>query len=98
MTDRFNDVANATLGMIRAFRRHGMTPPVAILLADRKDAYAIIYAARQETSMVIEPHNMNPTNVVEFDGKPCGTMEICGIKFYWPLIRIAKPEGGFIYG
>jgi len=98
MSDRFTDVANATMTIRKAFMRNNMTPPIAILLANKEDAYAIIYAARQELIQMIDPHKMNPTNVVEFDGKPCGTMEICGIKFYWPLERIALPEGGFIYG
>jgi hypothetical protein len=84
--------------MVGAFKKHGMTPPMAILLANRDDAYAIIMACRQENNMFINPENMNTSNVVEFDGKACGTMEICGVKFYWPLQRIARREGGFIYG
>lgn len=99
MSDRFSDVADATLRMSVTFKAHGMTPPTAILLDNKQDAYSILYAARQENcEFMINPQDLNPTNVHEFDGKPCGMMELYGIKFYWPLEKIAKPSGGFYYG
>lgn len=97
MSGEFNEVADATLRLTRAFRRHQMNAPVAILLKDKKDAYRIMHSASKTIDFQIADA-ASSTNVVEFNGTACGMMEICGVKYYWPLTRIAKPEGGFIYG
>ncbi|WP_420961134.1 hypothetical protein [Brucella sp. IR073] len=97
--NRFEDVVDATRKMILAFRRHHMKPPAAILLSDKQDAFAIIHDMRLTSpEYVIDPSVMSASNVVEFDGKPCGTMEICGVKFYWPLQPLADKQGGYHYG
>lgn len=96
MTDTFSDVAEAARGIIRAFKRHHMKPPTAILLENKEDAFRIMASAQDFnlTPVVLSPR----PNVHEFDGKPWGLIEICGIKFYYPLQQIPLEGGGFYYG
>ena len=97
MASLSEDVANATIELIKAFRRHHMDAPTSILLPDKRQAMLLVKDLHEKLPNVFG-RGIGTVQIKEFNGRACGYVDIANIRYYWPLDQIAQRRGGYIYG
>ena len=92
------DIVDALAKISHCFRAVNLQPPAAILLSSHDEGMRLLWQLHQLEYIVVPMDSQRGGKVVEhLDGMAWMEVEVYGIRIGWPAMKLAKPEGGYVW-
>lgn len=92
------DIVDALMRISHEFQMLGLKVPEAILLKDHEQGIRLLGQLHQMHFMVIPAGSERAGKVIEHpDGSVWMQAEVYGMKIKWPAMKLAQPEGGYVW-
>lgn len=92
------DIIDGLAKLRHEFLALNIKPPAAVLLEDHDEGMKVLHQVHQMNHLVIPLGSERGGKVIEHpDGSVWMEIELFGMKIRWPAMKLAKPEGGYVW-
>ena len=94
-----NDLLDAIMNISHKFRSCGLEPPAAIILADHEQGMRLCVALYDmRFTLWWDPTSDRMGKTIDHpDGSTWKEVEVYGMKIHYPAVKMALPNGGYVW-